>query len=309
VAAFGWGVGIGSACAVLGTFLADPRLGRRRRALAADKLGHVTRTGKEGVLKVGRRLQNRVAGMMAEMRSRLEEERVPDDVLQERVRAALGRVSRHASAVEVHASDGRVTLRGPILELEHRRVVRQTRSVRGVTAVDDQLEVHRRADVALLGGSPGSGSGHARARTCAAAMKTDVQTIREWDSLRDAAELMALSKVGFLPVCDENGHVVGTVTDRDIVVRAAAAGLALDDTYVREIMTRDAIACRPDDDITVAEQLMAQYHVARIVVTDDRNALVGVISLSDIAEREPARRLARTIRGVTARDVPRPAAS
>jgi len=86
------------------------------------------------------------------------------------------------------------------------------------------------------------------------------------------------------------------------VVRAAAAGLTLDDTYVREVMTHDAVGCRPDDDITAAEQLMSQYHVGRVVVTDERNILKGVISLSDIAEREPARRVARTVRAVAARD-------
>jgi len=300
--AFGWGVGIGSACAVIGTFLADPRLGRRRRALAADKLGHATRAGRDEVAKAGRRVQNRFAGLLTEMRSRLEEDRVDDEILRERVRAALGRVSRHASAIEVEATGGRVSLCGPILEQEHRRVIRQTRRVRGVTGVEDHLDVHRRADVSLLGGAAGSSAANPFARTCAAVMKADVQTVREWDSLRDAAELMAVTKVGFLPVCDEESRVVGTITDRDIVVRAAAAGLTLDDTYVREVMTHDAVGCRPDDDITAAEQLMSQYHVGRVVVTDERNILKGVISLSDIAEREPARRVARTVRAVAARD-------
>jgi CBS domain-containing protein len=307
--AFGWGVGIGTACAVLGTFLADPRLGRRRRALAADKLGHVTRASRHEVEKARRRLRNRFGGMLTVMRSRLEKEPVDDEILQERVRAALGRISRHPSAIQVEATEGRVSLWGPVLEEEHRRVVRHTRWVRGVTGVDDHLDVHRRADVSLLGASAGSGPPHPSTRTCAAAMKTDVQTVREWDSLRDAAELMAVTKVGFLPVCDEEGRAVGTITDRDIVVRAAAAGLTLDDTYVREIMTHDAIGCRPDDDITVAELLMGQYHVGRVVVTDERNVLKGVISLSDLAEREPARRLARTVRAVTARDGARAAAT
>lgn len=308
-AAFGWGVGIGSACAVIATFLADPRLGRRRRALAADKLGHVTRTGREEVARARRRLRNRFTGLLAEMRSRLEKEPVDDEILQERVRAALGRVSEHASAIEVEASGGQVSLCGPVLEREHRRVLRQARWVRGVTGVEDHLEVHRRADVSLLGSPVATTAAHPFARTCAAAMKADVQTVREWDSLRDAAELMAVAKVGFLPVCDEEGHVIGTITDRDIVVRAAAAGLTLDDTYVREIMTHDAVGCRPDDDITVAEELMSQYHVGRVVVTDERNTLKGVISLSDIAEREPARRVARTVRAVSARDGAHPVAS
>ncbi len=53
-----------------------------------------------------------------------------------------------------------------------------------------------------------------------------------------------------------------------------------------------------------AEQFMAQYQVSRLVVTDDDDVLVGVISLSDIAEVEPARRAARTLRSVAAREAP-----
>lgn len=307
-AAFGWGVGIGSACAVIATFLADPRLGRRRRALAADKLGHAGRAGRDELAKARRRLRNRLEGMLTEMRSRLENEPVDDEILRERVRAALGRVSRHASAIQVDAIGGEVTLGGPVLEREHRRVLRQARWVRGVRGVEDHLDVHRRADVPRLGSS-GAHAEHSFARSCAAAMKVDVQTAREWDSLRDAAELMAVANVGFLPVCDDEGRVVGTITDRDIVVRAGASGLTLDDTYIREIMSHDAVGCRPEDDITVAEQLMAQYHVGRVVITDERCILKGVISLSDIAVREPARRVARTVRAVTVRDGAHPALS
>ena len=117
---------------------------------------------------------------------------------------------------------------------------------------------------------------------------------------------MSAANIGFLPVCDDGGKVVGTVTDRDIVVRAIARGLDPALARVTEVMSRDVVACRSDDELTLAEQFMANYQVSRLVITDDDGTLEGVISLSDIAEHEPARRAARTLRAVAAREAPRP---
>ena len=137
-------------------------------------------------------------------------------------------------------------------------------------------------------------------------MKTVPQSVNAGDSIRLAAEIMSAANIGFLPVCDDGGKVVGTVTDRDIVVRAIARGLDPALARVTEVMSRDVVACRSDDELTLAEQLMANYQVARLVITDDDGTLEGVISLSDIAEHEPARRAARTLRAVAAREAPRP---
>ena len=117
---------------------------------------------------------------------------------------------------------------------------------------------------------------------------------------------MSAANIGFLPVCDDGGKVVGTVTDRDIVVRAIARGLDPALARVTEVMSRDVVSCRPEDELALAEQFMANYQVSRLVITDDDGVLEGVISLSDIAEHEPARRAARTLRAVAAREAPRP---
>jgi len=72
----------------------------------------------------------------------------------------------------------------------------------------------------------------------------------------------------------------------------------------RRPMTREVVACRPTDDLAEAEQLMARYRKSRILVTDDEGRLVGVISLSDIAEREDGARAAQTMRAITSRETP-----
>jgi uncharacterized membrane protein len=72
-------------------------------------------------------------------------EPVDDDTLEQRVRAALGRVTAHASAIEVTARDGTVRLDGPVLQREWARVIRGVGRVRGVGSVEDRLMAHREA--------------------------------------------------------------------------------------------------------------------------------------------------------------------
>ncbi|HXU07308.1 MAG TPA: CBS domain-containing protein [Polyangia bacterium] len=302
--AFLGGIGVGSTAACMLAYFADPRLGRRRRALAGAKLAHATRSGRQGVGKASRGLANHTRGLWARIAARIRTESPADEVVEQRVRAALGRLSRHVSAISVSVQGGALTLTGPILEREHRRVVRAAGRIRGVRSVQDQLERHLHSDVqGLRGGStPGKAGSQ---RRCAEFMKADPQSVMETDSLRQAAELMATANIGFLPVCDADRRVIGTITDRDIVVRGVALGADLENGMVSDVMSRNVIACRPDDELGIVEQFMSYYQVSRMVITDERDVLLGVISLSDIAEREPARRAARTLRAVAAREAPR----
>ena len=123
---------------------------------------------------------------------------------------------------------------------------------------------------------------------CEELMKRDVECISLRDPVDDAARRMRDGNVGFLPVCDQSKKVVGTLTDRDIAVRLVAGKKPVT-TYVEDIMTREVVACNPKDDLQKAEQLMAKNHKSRIMCLDGGGRLLGVISLSDIAQREQAR--------------------
>lgn len=300
------GMGLGSLLAFTTAFFGDSRLGRRRRAVAGAKARHLARSSARRLGRSRRGALNHARGWMARLRTRLRAEAAPDQVVEERVRAALGRVSSHVSAIGVAVTDGRLVLGGPILEREYRRVVRTARRVAGVQAVDDRLERHRRPTVPELHDGQPRRARLGRRRRCMDVMKVVPQAVREDDPLRLAAEIMSAANIGFLPVCDDGGRVVGTITDRDIVVRAIAPGLDPNARRVGEVMSRNVIACRPDDELALAEQFMAHYQVSRLVVTDDDDILEGVISLSDIAEHEPFARAARTLRSIAAREAPRP---
>jgi CBS domain-containing protein len=105
--------------------------------------------------------------------------------------------------------------------------------------------------------------------------------------------------LGFMPVCAESGEVVGVVTDRDIALRVCADQLP-HDVPVGRIMTRDVVACAPEDPVSTAEELMARHGLRHVVVVDKRGHLAGVLSLSDIAQHESPIRLARVVREVAA---------
>ncbi len=137
---------------------------------------------------------------------------------------------------------------------------------------------------------------------CETIMKRDVLYVTPEDSAQRAAFIMREQNVGFLPVCDEGGCVVGTLTDRDLAIRVLADGADPRETLVADVMTRELVACAPDDDLTDAERLMAEYGKSRIVITDEADHLIGVISLSDVVQRDSNRHAAHTLRKIVSRE-------
>jgi len=143
---------------------------------------------------------------------------------------------------------------------------------------------------------------------CLEIMKRDIECLAPHASVQSAAATMRDRNVGFLPVCDDSDEVLGTVTDRDIAIRVVAEQLSPQTTAVEEVMSPEVIACQPEDDIEQAQELMAQYRKSRIMCIDSDGRLVGVISLSDIADRV-GNSAARTLRAVSSREVHREARS
>jgi uncharacterized membrane protein len=129
----------------LATYFLDAQQGRRRRAVLRDKAyGRLSHLG-EASRVVAVDVRNRAIGTLGTLRQRVVSHDVPDEVLAERIRAALGRAVSHPGSIEVQASQGTVTLRGPILERECGRALRAVRAVPGVHGVRDELEHHEQA--------------------------------------------------------------------------------------------------------------------------------------------------------------------
>jgi hypothetical protein len=136
-------------------YFLDPNTGGRRRALVRDQVVHAAHKTGDAVDATSRDLSNRARGVVADLRGRLDGDDVSDTTLQERVRARIGAVVGHASALQATVSDGLVTLSGPILADDVDRLLRRVRAVRGVRGVDDRLEVHAEPNgVPALQGRP-----------------------------------------------------------------------------------------------------------------------------------------------------------
>ena len=114
-------------------------------------------------------------------------------------------------------------------------------------------------------------------------MTRNVQVVRPDESLRRAAQVMDELNVGSLPVCDRSG-LVGMITDRDITVRATAAGLSAD-TQVSDVMTDHARWCTSEQTVQEAMEQMAHVQIRRLPVVDADHQVVGIVSLGDLATR------------------------
>jgi CBS domain-containing protein len=117
-------------------------------------------------------------------------------------------------------------------------------------------------------------------------------------SIRDTADLLREKNIGSVPVC-RDGAVVGILTDRDIAIRATAAGLDPIHTPVAEIMTRNVVTCREDDRLADVEQLMHDRQIRRVPVVDRVGSLVGYMTLARIARHESERRSGHVLRGIS----------
>jgi CBS domain-containing protein len=113
-------------------------------------------------------------------------------------------------------------------------------------------------------------------------MTPGVEVINPEASIYEAAEKMSHLDIGPLPVC-EGDRLIGMLTDRDITVRAVAAGRDPRTTQVRDIMTPDVVYGFDDEEIHTAARLMAQYQIRRLPVLNRSKQLVGMVALGDLA--------------------------
>lgn len=137
-------------------YLFDPQFGNRRRSLIRDQAVSLLNRSDMFVEKAARDVRNRARGVLAETTGRFSDRKgVQDWVLEERVRASVGRLSRHPGSLEVTADQGRVTLSGPILKEEVDKVVSGASRTRGVKEVINRLQVHESAkDIPGIQGFP-----------------------------------------------------------------------------------------------------------------------------------------------------------
>ena len=129
-------------------------------------------------------------------------------------------------------------------------------------------------------------------------LKGNVVSVRADASILEAARKMAEEDIGFLPVVDASGKAIGTITDRDIVVRCLAKRVEVKNAKVEQAMTKDVVSVRPDQEVQQVAELMKERKISRVVVCDAQGKPLGVISLGDLAERHEEGEVGRTMKEV-----------
>ncbi len=106
------------------------------------------------------------------------------------------------------------------------------------------------------------------------------------DVVAHVARLMKDNDIGPVPIVEgASKKLVGIVTDRDLALKVVAEGRDPSSTKVRDVMTRDVVTCRADDEVEDSLQAMSKHQLRRILVVDDSDTLVGIIAQADIATR------------------------
>ncbi|MCP2293296.1 CBS domain-containing protein [Nocardia amikacinitolerans] len=141
--------------------------------------------------------------------------------------------------------------------------------------------------------------------TAQSIMRSDVQHIGIRDSMETAAQRMRQLDVGALPICDGEGHPVGIVTDRDIVVKVLGVGANPKTTMAGEV-AQGADRLHTVDvgaDLDGVLAMMERNQIRRLLVVDG-DVLVGIITEADLARNLPVNTVGEFVEAVCASHLP-----
>jgi len=120
------------------------------------------------------------------------------------------------------------------------------------------------------------------AKTVGELMTRDPVMVEPHATVKEAARMMRDRDIGAVLVADR-GHLVGVLTDRDIVVRGIAEKGDPSSTKVMDIVSKEVETVKPDDSVEKAVKKMRSKAMRRIPVFDERGKPVGIVTIGDLA--------------------------
>jgi CBS domain-containing protein len=117
-------------------------------------------------------------------------------------------------------------------------------------------------------------------------MTRGVRSMSPQDTVVLAAQAMDELNVGVIPVC-EGDKLVGMVTDRDIVIRGVAQQADTKTMKLADVMSTNVRCAKEDEDVDDVLSQMAETQIRRMPVIDKQQRLVGIVSIGDIASKDP----------------------
>jgi len=117
-------------------------------------------------------------------------------------------------------------------------------------------------------------------------MTTDVVTVRPDTPHQTVAAMLRQHRVSGFPVADDDGKVVGVVTETDLVALVAGRRhrrhRAAEQATAGDLMSHPAVTVGPDDPVKTAARLMRKQRLQRLPVVDRDGRLAGIVSRSDV---------------------------
>lgn len=136
VATIGLGAGL--------MYFFDPQQGSRRRALVRDRANQLVNNLDESLELGVEDIRSRTRSLLSEWTAKLSGNETPDWLLEERVRAVLGRATRHSRLLDIRSNGGHVLITGPVLRNERDEIIKSATRTRGVYGVEDELQVYEK---------------------------------------------------------------------------------------------------------------------------------------------------------------------
>lgn len=132
-------------------------------------------------------------------------------------------------------------------------------------------------------------------------MTRSPKTVSPDTKLREVASIMCLYRIPALPVIDEDGKLVGNISEMDLLknllptmedIMAGEASLEIErmasnysdsmEKSVSDMMMTNPVSVSPDMHVLKATAKMTSHRFRRIPVSDENGKLVGVMSLGDV---------------------------
>ena len=117
-----------------------------------------------------------------------------------------------------------------------------------------------------------------RVKRAESGMIYDPVTILKDNTVGDALQLMQENKIGGIPVVDDNGMLIGIVTNRDLRFQSDM------ERKIEEVMTKDNIVTTHETDLKLAAEVLLANKIEKLPVVDDNGKLVGLITYRDITK-------------------------
>jgi len=108
-----------------------------------------------------------------------------------------------------------------------------------------------------------------------------VFTIKRDDTVQDALEIMAREKVSSLPVVDDEGLLIGIISERDYIRKAVPERKAPWEIYVRDLMTEKILSITKSDSLKECMKIMSSNRIRHLPVMEE-SKILGMMSITDV---------------------------